>query len=77
MSLQHLPPQQPADEVAVADAASSKVAIRIDRYFIEPPVEFPFHLPHKDAGAGAIKTTRGAAAAQKVVARDLQLLQKT
>ena len=41
-ALQHFPPlQQAADEVAVAEPASTKAAIRIDRYFIEPPVEFP------------------------------------
>ena len=42
MALQQPPPlQQAADEVAVAEPASSKVTIRIDRYFIEAPVEFP------------------------------------
>jgi hypothetical protein len=44
--LQHPPPlQQSADEVAVAEPANAKTAIRIDRYFIEPPVELPSYSP--------------------------------
>jgi hypothetical protein len=75
--LQHPPPlQQADDEVAVAEPANAITANRIDRYFIEPPVEFPLNSPAICAGAGAVKRARRAEAESAVASRESALILK-